>query len=211
MVARVNDVPLTFGGTSGSMIKNILPAVLAAVLSNISLADIRTALMSFQPSAENTPGRMNYFDFGTCKLMLDYAHNQGGYEELKAYASHVEASVKTGIIAATGDRRDQDIRKIGELAAEIFDNIIIRHDKDGRGRSNEQLTTLLLEGIRRIKPGMNVKVISDEFESIAYAIHHAKKNSWIFVNTDNVLDTIAYMQQLQSEYLICNGNNSLVA
>jgi cyanophycin synthetase len=181
-IANISEVPLTFGGTSECMIKNVLPSILAAVISNFSVRDIRNGLMSFKPSAENTPGRMNYFEFGNFSLMLDYAHNEGGYRELKAYASHINASVKTGVIAATGDRREQDIRNLGSLAAEIFDEIIIRHDKDGRGRTNEQLTALLTEGIRAVKPEMTIKVISDKFESIAYAIHHAEKNSWIFVN-----------------------------
>jgi cyanophycin synthetase len=56
---------------------------------------------------------MNLFTFNNFSLMLDYAHNEGGYQELKGYANKVTASVKTGVIAATGDRRDQDIRNLG--------------------------------------------------------------------------------------------------
>jgi cyanophycin synthetase len=199
IIANVNDVPLTFNGTAKSMIKNILPAILTAVIYDMLVEAIKDALIEFIPSAENIPGRMNLFEFPNCKLMLDYAHNEGGYRELKAYADKVEASAKIGVIAATGDRREQDIIKLGELAAEIFDKIIIRHDKNGRGRSNEELTNLLLKGIERAKPNMPLNIISDEKEAIKYAVTHADKDAWVFANCDDVKETVAFMADLHNE------------
>jgi cyanophycin synthetase len=205
-IALIADVPLTFRGTAECMIKNVLPAILAACIHQISFQQIKHSLLSFKSSPENTPGRMNHFQFTNFCLMLDYAHNEGGYGELKKYAAQVTASVKTGVIAAAGDRRDQDIRNLGALAAEIFDEIIIRHDKDGRGRTNEQITSLLTEGIRKIKPNMRVRIISDEIEAIAYAIMHAEKDSWVFVNTDEVQEALAFVSQAHENDLHNHGN-----
>jgi cyanophycin synthetase len=195
-VIEVAEVPLTFNGLSGCMIKNVLPATLAAFISGIRMDHIRDALSNFIPSPQNTPGRMNMFDFGDFKLLMDYAHNEGGYQELKKYASHINASIKVGVIAATGDRREQDIINLGRLAAEIFDQIIIRHDRDGRGKTNTQLTDLLMQGIRQVKPNMQVTVISDEFEAIDFAINNAERDAWIFANLDNVHNTLAHVQKL---------------
>jgi cyanophycin synthetase len=100
---------------------------------------------------------------------------------------------------------------MGSLAAEIFDEIIIRHDKDGRGRSNEVLTRLLTEGIRKVKPKMRVKIISDEMEAITYAIAQAKKDSWIFVNTDNVHETVPFVAQLHKEESAQRQDNTVAA
>jgi len=33
----------------------------------------------------------------------------------------VDSPLKIGIIAGTGDRRDEDIRELGKLSAEMFD------------------------------------------------------------------------------------------
>jgi cyanophycin synthetase len=206
-VAHVEDVPLTFKGTAQSMIKNVLPAILAAYIYNIPVNKIQEGLRSFMPTPEHTPGRMNLFAFNNFSLMLDYAHNEGGYNELKGYANKITASVKTGVIAATGDRRDQDIRNLGRLCAEIFDELIIRHDKDGRGRTNEEITGLLLEGIKAVKPNMPVMVISDEIEAIEYAIKHAEKNAWIFVNTDNVQESLDFISRIHSNNLLHNQEN----
>ncbi len=210
-IMPVADVPLTFNGTAASMIMNTLPAIITAFICKIPVRQLHSALLSFKPSPENTPGRMNQFDFSHFRLMIDYAHNEGGYHELKTYAAQVTASIKTGVIAATGDRREQDIRNLGSLAAEIFDELIIRHDKDGRGRTNDQITSLLLEGIKKIKPKMPVIVISDEIEAINYAVTHAQKDAWIFVNTDNVHESLAFVKRIHQNYLLHNSGNNVAA
>ncbi|WP_457127386.1 cyanophycin synthetase [Mucilaginibacter sp. HD30] len=205
-IVPVADVPLTFRGTADCMIKNVLPAILATCIYEMPIEQIKAGLLSFIPSPENTPGRMNEFDFDHFRLMIDYAHNEGGYKELKSYASKVKAGIKTAIIAATGDRRDEDIRNMGSLAAEIFDELIIRHDKDRRGRTNDQITSLLKEGITLVKPEMQITVISDEMEAIDYAIRRAQKDAWIFVNTDDVPGSLAFVKHLHQDHLHLKHN-----
>ncbi len=129
---------------------------------------------------------MNVFSFNHYQVMIDYVHNEGGYLELKKYMDHLPNQRKVGIIGATGDRRDEDIQNIGAHAAQIFDEIIIRHDKDGRGRSNEELTRLLMQGIKTETKLPEVKVISDEFEAVNYALQHATTNTLVFYSPDNV-------------------------
>lgn len=194
-IAEVTNVPLTFSGTCEFMIKNILPALLAASVSNFATETIRAALQSFIPSPELTPGRMNVFQFKNFKLMVDYAHNTDGYIQMKKFMEQVTATKKTGIISATGDRRVEDIKNIGRYSAQMFDEIIIRHDRDNRGRTTEELSQFLLEGIREINGTIKVRVISDEIESIQYAIDHAKTGEFIFICADNIQNTLSYVQQ----------------
>ena len=201
-IARVNEVPLTIEGRATCMIKNILPSVLAASISDFDTKIIRKALQSFVPGPELTPGRMNIFKIRNFEVMIDYVHNTDGFKELKTFMQNVHASVKTGIIGCAGDRRDDDIRLMGRYAAEIFDEIIIRHDKDGRGRTNEELTQLITEGIYSVDSGIEIKVISNELEALDYAMQNAVKGSFIVCSSDNVAESIAFMsaQQQQKEY-----------
>jgi cyanophycin synthetase len=111
----------------------------------------------------------------------------------------VKASVKIGIVGATGDRLEDDIRTIGRYMARIFDQIIIRHDRDNRGRTKEQLTELLMEGIRAVDPARIVTVISDEKEAIRYAMENAPKDAFIFVGADDVRGVLDYMTHAQQE------------
>ena len=59
--------------------------------------------------------------------MVDYAHNSDGFIQLKKFMDCTQASVKVGIVSGTGDRRDEDIKAIGRLCAQIFDELIIKH------------------------------------------------------------------------------------
>lgn len=199
-IARIDEVPLCHDGKSACMMQNVLPALLAAFVNNVPVEDLQHALKKFTPSTENTPGRMNVFNFDHFSLMIDYAHNEGGYKELKKYTDQLQVSFKVGIIAAVADRPDGDIVNLGRLAAGIFDEIIIRHDSDNNGRTLEEINGLLKSGIREVKPEMPVRIISNEFAAIKYAIMHAKKDAWIFVNAENVYDTIFYVSNYKTTF-----------
>ena len=198
-IAAVNQVPLTFSGTCEFMIKNVLPAILAASISNFPVKTIKTALKSFIPSPTLTPGRMNVFEFKNFRLMIDYVHNTDGYIQMQKFMEQVDATKKIGIISATGDRRVEDIKNIGRYSAQIFDEIIIRHG-DNRGRTSEELSTILSEGIREIDNNIKVSIISNELESVQYAIDNAQTGDFIFVCVDDIQNTISYvLQQLEKE------------
>ncbi len=76
----------------------------------------------------------------------------------------------------------------------MFDEIIIRHDEDLRGSTKDRLDEQVLDGIHEIKPEMKVKIISDEIESIQYAIDHAKKNSFILVCADKITKSLNFLK-----------------
>ena len=197
----MNEVPLTMEGRAKCMIKNILPSILAASISDFDSKIIRKALQSFVPGPELTPGRMNIFKIQNFEVMIDYVHNTDGFKQLKEFMQQVTAETKVGIIGCAGDRRDEDIRTMGKYAAEIFDEIIIRHDEDGRGRTNDELTQLITEGIKSVSPEIEITVISNEIEALSYAIENAIKGSFIVCSSDEIQKSIEFvtMQQQQSE------------
>jgi cyanophycin synthetase len=195
-VEHIKKIPLTFDGRAEFMIKNVLAAVLAGmILTDFNLDIIRKALHSFIPSPQQTPGRLNLFKFKHFDLIVDYAHNKHGFSELKKFLDKNDVIEKTGIIAAVGDRKDEDIRDLGRYAAQMFDSIIIRLDKDLRGRPEDEHSRLLMEGIREIDKAIPVKIIPDEKEAIQYAINNAKKKSLILACADVVPDTLALITE----------------
>lgn len=204
-IEKIVNIPLSLNGRAESMIKNILPATLAAVIQGFNIDDIRKALKSFMPSAEQTPGRMNIFTFDGFEVMIDYAHNTDGFTQLKKFMDKTQASVKVGLLSATGDRRDEDIVNIGRLSAQIFDEIIIKHDKDLRGRTKEDITRLLLEGIYSERK-LPVQIISNEMDCVQYALDNARKGSFIVLLADEVLKTIDYVKQAQSKSTHTTGS-----
>ena len=197
---KVEDIPITLGGHAECMIQNTLAAVLAATLSGFSDHTIVAGLRSFYLTPQLNPGRMNIFQFPHCKVIIDYAHNVGGYSELKKYMAAQMSPKKIGIIGATGDRREKDIVGLGELAAEIFDEIIIRHDDDGRGRTNEELTALLIKGIRRNNSFRIINVISDEKEALQSALCAAPQGALVFLSSDHIHEVLAFIEKLSPLY-----------
>lgn len=197
-IEKAHTIPLTQGGKALFNVMNIMPAVLAGYLRGFTVVDIRQALETFIPSPAQTPGRMNLFQFKNFQVLADYAHNPAGFKVLKAFVDKTEASHKIGIIAGTGDRRDDDIRELGSIAADTFDEIIIRQDKHLRGRTEDEIINLLKEGIFRLKPDMKVKVIIKEMEAIDYAISNAPKDSFIAICSDVVTDALKHIQELKN-------------
>jgi cyanophycin synthetase len=149
-IERATHVPLTMGGKAKFMIANVLAATLAAYLQGFKTEDISLSLQTFIPSAAQTPGRMNIFDFKKFKVLIDFAHNPAGYRGVEEYLSSVEATKKIGIIAGVGDRRDEDIKECAIIAARMFDHIIIRQEKYLRGRTDEEIISLIMEGINEV-------------------------------------------------------------
>jgi cyanophycin synthetase len=181
------------------MVQNVLAAVLGAYTQGISVEEIRQALATFVPSATTTPGRMNVFDFTHFQFIIDYAHNPAGMQAVGGFIKQMAATPKVGIIAGVGDRRSEDIMEMGRQAAAIFDELIIRQDKDLRDREGDEIIHFLQEGIASINDQMQVTVIPDEKEAMAYAIQQASEGSVVVHFTEKVMDSIAYITQLQAE------------
>jgi cyanophycin synthetase len=105
-----------------------------------------------------------------------------------------------GIISGTGDRRDDDIREVGRISARYFDEIIIRQDKNLRGRTAEEIIQLLVEGINETrKKDIPLQIIPSEKESIMYAYTNAKPGSLITIMCDVVPDALEYIKLLKEK------------
>jgi cyanophycin synthetase len=198
-VDKVVNIPLTFSGKAVFMIQNILPAVLAGFLRGFKVEDIRLALETFIPSPIQTPGRMNMFQFRNFTVMVDYAHNPAGFQAISRFLDRIEARPKVGIIAGVGDRRDEDIISLGTVAAQMFDEIIIRQDKNLRGRKESEIIDLMMKGIHGEDPAKKVTIMPKESEAIDHAIKKAKKGSFIVICSDVVPDALDQILKYKEE------------
>jgi len=198
-IDKVINMPLTFEGTAVFMIQNILPAALTGFLRNVKIEELRLALQTFIPSPVQTPGRMNLFEFQNFKVLLDFAHNPAGMEAVGMYLNKVEDSPKIGVIAGTGDRRDEDIIEFGEGTARYFDEIVIRQDTHLRGRTREEIVELLIQGIKNIKPNMPIRVIWDEREAIEATFTSAPHGSFVCILAETVTGALEIIADLKEK------------
>ncbi len=193
-VDKASHIPLTFGGKVTFMIYNVLAATLASYVYGFTIEDIKINLETFIPSAAQTPGRMNIFDFKEYKVLIDFAHNPDGFKGIKEFLSTIDSPYKIGIITGTGDRRDDDIRDMGRISAQMFDHIIIRQDKFLRGRQAEDIVKLLVEGIKDANPNQSYEYIPKEVEALKHALSMAKPGTFITALSDVIDNAIDVVQ-----------------
>ena len=196
---KAENIPLTYGGKAKFMIQNVLGAVLAAHVQGISIEDMKAALETFIPSAAQTPGRLNLFEFNNFTILLDYAHNPAGMRALQKFVEELDATVKVGIIAGIGDRRVEDNNEMGSIAAEMFDEIIIRQDKRLRGKTEQELIKMLNDGIMMKDPNKKTTIIPSEKEAITHAVKNAVKGSLIVLCSDVIPDALDLVQKLKEQ------------
>jgi len=180
-------IPATFEGRARMNVQNALAATAAAWAAGAHLHDIRQGLRTFTTSYFMAPGRLNMFELDGYRVVVDYAHNPpalravGDFVERLTEASPGGARApvtgrRIGVVATAGDRRDEDIREIGRVAAGIFDEIIVREDENNRGRPVGQTAELIAEGIESAGPERRtgeVTTILDELEATRAALDRA--------------------------------------
>jgi cyanophycin synthetase len=165
-IAAVREVPLMMGGAARFQRGNILAAIATAYVQGIRYDDIRAGLLSFFPSPALTPGRLNLMRVGRGRLLVDYAHNAASVAGLMELVTELDARRRIGVVTAPGDRRDEDIRELGRLAARL-DHVIVKEDNDRRGREPGEITALVREGlIAGGLPEHEIEVVTDEMEAV---------------------------------------------
>lgn len=195
IVAHVNNIPLTAEGTCEFMMANVLAAALGTFLQGIPVKHIQKGLADFFPDSTHTPGRMNRFQVNGFEVIVDYAHNVHGYKAIKEYLKQFDGQRIIGIIAAVGDRRDQDIVECGFLAALMFDHIIIRQESNLRGRDAENIIHLLNKGIASANKVITVEIIENENLAVQRALNIANKGEIVVALSEMYQSVIDIIQE----------------
>jgi cyanophycin synthetase len=190
-------IPATFGGKARMNVANGLGAAAAAWASGAHLHDIRQGLRTFTTSFFQAPGRLNLVEVGGVRVVIDYCHNVDGMRNLADFVNRmmVENGVRSGraigVIGVPGDRRDEDMRDYGALAATAFDELIVREDRNLRGRAPAETAAHVLEGIRSIKGNgsrtTRADKILDELTAVRAALRRANPGDLLVMCVDDAI------------------------
>ena len=197
-VMHVKDIPITFEGKATHNIANTLPSVMATYLyKTITINDIKTGLQTFIAGSNTTPGRLNFFHFKNFTFLADFAHNPHGLNLLCDFIGKLDYKYKVGVISGTGDRRDEDIRELGAISARFFDELIIRCDKNLRGRTAEEIISLLQEGINEVNPNIPQQVIANENLALEHIYNNPKPGALYTIMCDVVAGALDKIKELK--------------
>jgi cyanophycin synthetase len=195
-VEQVINIPVTMAGMAPFMIANTLAACLAAFANGVDIELIRRGVRSFQPSDAQTPGRMNLFNLGHFHTLVDYAHNPHGYQAVGGFVRNWKGE-KVGVIGGPGDRRDEDLLLLGQIAAGVFDRIIIKEDDDKRGRNNGEVADLIAKGIYQENSQIPSKTILNETEAIEEALQIVNPGGLVVIFPESVTRAIELIKKHQ--------------
>jgi cyanophycin synthetase len=157
---RVLDVPMTLAGLSRHNVLNALAGTAAALGLGLERRAVVEGLRTFRPDDVLNPGRMNVYtvpvERGAATVVVDLAHNEAGLEALLDVARGLvePGSVVRLGLGAVGDRTDDLLESLGEIAGLRADRVVIAHkEKYLRGRTVEELETHLRAGLGRAGVG----------------------------------------------------------
>jgi cyanophycin synthetase len=146
ILCELEKIPITFGGIVDFNISNALAAVGALYGLHLPIEQIRNGIMTFYPSANQNPGRMNLFDFQKFKVLVDYGHNRESAQAMAKLLPRLSQGRKVALCHGTGSRTDEQIIEYGTALASVFDYIVLA-DLDPRNRPLGETVGLVREGL----------------------------------------------------------------
>src|SRR5690349_12618102 len=203
-------IPATFGGRARMNVANALAAAAAAWAAGAHLHDIRQGLRTFTTSFFQAPGRLNLLDVGGIRVVIDYCHNVDGMRQLADFVErmmsepqsragrigpstngHARSGRAIGVIGIPGDRRDEDQREYGAIAARAFDEIIVREDKNLRGRAVGVSAGNVIEGVRAARAtgarALKAEKILEELTAVRTALRRAAPGDLVVCCVDDAI------------------------
>ena len=198
-IAWVHLIPATFEGLARANVQNALAAAAAAHAAGAHLHDIRQGLRSFHPSFHETPGRLNLVELHGVKVIVDYAHNPHSLAMVGDFVERLTAPGVNGpepgrriaVIASPGDRREEDMRELGRVAATLFDMVVVREDANKRGRQRGEIAGRVIEGVRTAAGSrvQHAEIVIDEKPAIDAALKLARPGDVVLLCVDKPADT----------------------
>lgn len=209
------DIPATLKGSISYNVKNSLSAIAGAYGLGVELEFIANALKKFKSDHTCNPGRFNIYDVHGFKVITDYGHNIDGYREVIASLKNMKHNRLIGVIGVPGDRTETSTVRVGQLCGENFHHIVIKEDKDLRGRAPGEIAKYLMNGclIGGIDRS-NIMIELSEEEALRKAMLMAQQDDIIIVfyedyngiiSTINQIDELLMQQQSEGTMILQNA------
>jgi len=206
-VARVADLPVTFGGLAEYNVANALAAAAAADALGIPVKTIAEGLRGFVLDSELNPGRLNLYERGGVLVVVDFAHNEAGLAGLLDVCRKlVEASARTSHrgrgkvrlgIGTAGDRTEEILHGLGLLAGAGADDVVIAEKRHYlRGRGLEEMNEIMRAGVYEAGYVGPVEAYPTELEALQALLARAHRGDVVAVMTHvERADLFAWLEQ----------------
>lgn len=199
-IVSLNELEFTHNGASESNVRNVMAAIASIKTIDNDIDKIVNALKSIKCDLTTNKGRQNILNIKDFKLIIDYGHNSEAFNEVFNIAKSLNQTRITGLITAPGDRTDDHIIELGEIAAKFCDKVIIKEQEDKRGKEEGETAKLLKRGL--INKGFkeeNITILLEERDAILKALNDAIEGEIIVSFSQFLHLTIPAINEFLSE------------
>ena len=208
-LAWTHLLPATFDGAALFNVANAMAAAGAAFAAGAGLHEIRQGLRTFTTSFYLSPGRMNQINVNNVDVIVDYCHNAPGmqvlgefvdrYAEARDGQSDLGRLSRIGMVSTAGDRRDEDLRELGAVAARFFDVLVVREDRRLRGRPRGEVADLVAAGAREAMTAgpvrcRHVEIVLDEVTAVRHCLARANAGDIVVLCVDQAGEVMAELE-----------------
>ena len=184
-------IPATLEGRAQHNVQNAMFAAAMAHAMGVKLEDIRHGLRTFDTTFFQAPGRMNVYSEHPFKVIIDYGHNPAAVEAMCRLVEKLDVrGRRVCVLAAPGDRRDEDIAAIARVTAGRFDGWICRRDDSLRGRAPDEVPRMLRDAL--VAAGVDasrIEVIPEERLAVDAALRQAQEGDLVLMFADAITRT----------------------
>jgi cyanophycin synthetase len=104
------------------------------------------------------------------------------------------------MVSGLGDRRDEDTLGFARIAGRIFDEVILRQDRDLRGKTAEQLKEIMERGLRLDHAELPITYIENELEAVDYVLANAPEGAVVVLFTENITAVLKKLEEYESAH-----------
>jgi cyanophycin synthetase len=118
---------------------------------------------------------------------------------------------RIGVVATAGDRRDEDMRELGAIAAQHFDVVIVREDEQLRRRERGETSALVADGVRQAMADgarcRQVEIVLDEIEAVRHALARANRGDLVVICVDKHGPVMSELENWSNRAQAGSGEN----
>jgi cyanophycin synthetase len=123
---------------------------------------------------------------------------------MKAGQTDLGRISRIGVVATAGDRREEDMRELGSIAAEHFDVVVVREDERLRGRERGFTAEQVAQGVRsRIgEPGVRcrqVEIVLDETAAVRHVMARANPGDIVVLSVDEHAAVMSELEEMTKQ------------
>lgn len=192
---RASDIPVTLGGAASFNITNALAAAAACRAHGASREEVAMALKGFRGDLHNA-GRAALFELRGSYVLVDYGHNPDAFAAVCRMAAKWRGRRVTGVIGVPGDRNDWVVEQAGREAARGFERIIIKEDRDLRGRRSGEIAGLLRRAVMIEAPEHHCRIVLDEIAALRTAINEMMPGDVVVIFYEKLDPALTLLKQL---------------